>query len=297
MKFRASYQSDSALCDRVFSLLETTFPGVGQGRVNADRFGVPWEAGSTPFVVEDRGAVVAHVGLLEIPMRIEGRDVAAGGVHGVATHPQYRGRGYFRSLMEELLAYAAPRHDHLLLTTLHPEYFASFGFRTIAETIGVADDAQPPTTESRGIDLSDPNDLALIHRLIESRTPLSDDFGVGPERCCWGFVEFGSTIRYSDRWDVAAVAEVIDRTLRVYDVISRRVPSAAEIASMWAQPIDRTLFFVPTDKIAGPIRLLPHDLGGGPDAIEPGTSNWVMMVRGPGPKVWSPVFLPRSARC
>ena len=63
MTLRRNYAEDPTLGDQVFALLEVVFPGVGSGRRNGDGFGVSWESISTPFVVVDHGAVVAHVGL------------------------------------------------------------------------------------------------------------------------------------------------------------------------------------------------------------------------------------------
>jgi hypothetical protein len=248
-------------------------------------------------VIEEGDRVVAHVGLLEIPIRIMGRDLLVGGVHGAATDPRHRRQGHFRALFNQLAGFAGSRYEFLILTTLNPEFFVSFGFCVVPETIGVAGYPRRLASVARRLDFANGADLALIHRLIESRTPLSDRFGIGPEKCCWGFVEFGSIIRYAEAADVAVVGEVIDRTLRIYDVLGASVPGAAEIASMWEEPFDRILFFVPTDKIAGDIVTSPHDLSGGPDALEPGTANWVMMIRGPSSLPGPPIFLPRPARC
>ena len=99
---RHDYGREPDLGDRVFELLEATFPGVGIGRRNGAAFGALWESISTPFIVEDGPRVVAHVGLLPLPLHLMGERLVVGAVHGVATDSEFRRRGHFRDLMEEL---------------------------------------------------------------------------------------------------------------------------------------------------------------------------------------------------
>src|SRR5262245_9520682 len=99
----------------LFDLLEETFPGVDAARARAQEFGATWESVSTPFVVEERGRILSHVGLLSIPLVIDGRRVVVGGVHGVATRAELRRRGLYRSLMERLLPHADARNATLIL--------------------------------------------------------------------------------------------------------------------------------------------------------------------------------------
>jgi hypothetical protein len=117
---RASYGDEPALGDRVFELLEEPFPGISAARRGAERFGARWEDASTPFVVEVEGALVSHVGLLELPLRVGGHDLVAGGVHGVVTRRAEHRRGHYRRAMEAMLAHAADRYETLVITTLHP---------------------------------------------------------------------------------------------------------------------------------------------------------------------------------
>lgn len=297
MSYRASYRQDPGLCDRVFELLEVAFPGVSRGRRNGEAFGVPWELSSTPFVVRGGDRVVSHVGLLRLPLRIMGRDQVVGGVHGVATHPDFRRRGLFRGLLEELIAFAEPSLETLVLTTLHPEYFEAFGFRVIPEWIGRASPAVTAPISSRRLDLTTAADLAVVHSLIDRRAPVSDRLGVRGEKACWGFVEFGSTIKYAEALDVAVVAEQSGTTLRVYDVLATKMPSVDRIVGIWGEPIDQVLLFFATDAIAGPWVVEPQDLGGGAEALSPGDPNWVLMARGPFAAEGERIMLPRPARC
>ncbi len=291
------YQSDPTLGDRVFDLLDGVFPGVRAGRANGAAFGAPWESVSTPFVVEHSGRIVAHVGLMPMPLQVLGRTVRCGGVHGVATDSEHRRRGHFRRLLEELLRVAAARFDILLLTTVHREYFEPFGFRVVPESVFRLRSPVGGREPSRALDLARPEDGRLMHRLLDERIPVSDVLGIGPEKGCWAFYEYQSPIRFLPDADVAVVAELTGRTLRLYDVIGRSIPSIERIVAAFPGPVAEAVAYFTPDRLGGAWVPEPHDRSGGPDALEPGTPDLVFMVRGPFLAEGRPLMLPRPGRC
>lgn len=133
-RFQRAYADDANLKRRVFALLEVCFPGITQAEQHHSLpLGAPWEQVSTPFVYELGDVAITHIGVLSMPLVVQGRTVLAGGIHAVGTHPGYRRRGYYREVMAEVLQYCASRYDTLLLTTGQPELYAPFGFRVIPE--------------------------------------------------------------------------------------------------------------------------------------------------------------------
>ncbi len=293
-----AYHSDPTLCNRVFSLLEPIFPGVGQSRKGAEAFGARWEDVSTPFVVEQQGRIVCHVGLMPMPLWVAGSALRCGGVHGVAVEPAFRRRGHFRAAMESLLVEAESRFETLILTTVHREYFEPFGFRPVPESIfRCRSSIAPPGTESRMLDFRRPADLSLMHRLLEERTPVSNVLGVGAEKGSWAFYEYDSPIRYLPDLDVAVIAQQAGDTLRLYDVIGRSIPPLGAIVAAFSSRINEVVVYLSPDRLGGGFAPEPHDLTGGRDALEPGTPDFVLMVRGSFPAEGQPLMLPRPARC
>jgi len=299
MGARCSYADDASLGDRVFDLLDVVFPGIRAARAWGEAFGARWESASTPFVAQERGRVVAHVGLLPLPLAVLGRPVAAGAVHGVATHPGHRRRGLYRALMDELLGFAASRHETLVLTTSHPEYFEPFGFRVVPESVfraRVAAGARGGTT--RLLDLPGSGaDRELMHRLLDRRQPLSGVLGVGPERASWAFYEFRSAVRYLPGLDVAVVAERRGERLVLFDVVGPRVPSLSELLEHLGEDCAEVVACFAPDRLGGAFAAEPHDLAGGPLALQPGEAGWYFMARGPFAAEGRPLMLPRPARC
>lgn len=300
MGFRGSYSAEPALGDSVFDLLDVVFPGIRVARARGEEFGATWESVSTPFVGREAdGRVVAHVGLMSFPLTVGGQGVAAGAVHGVATHPERRRAGLYRALMEELLGYAAGRHETLVLTTSHPEYFEPFGFRVVPESIFRARlRPRAGRPAARLLDLPGrAEDRTLMRRLLEQRAPVSRLLGLGPELACWAFYEFHSPIRYLAELDVAVVAERRGDRLVLFDVVGPRVPSLDELLDGLGEAVDEVVACFATDRLGGPFEAEAHDLAGGPLALQPGEVGWVLMVRGPFAAEGRPLMLPRPARC
>jgi predicted N-acetyltransferase YhbS len=300
MTHRRSYQADPTLGDRVFDLLDAVWPGVPlrAARAGAEGLGAPWEEASTPFVVEDRGAVVSHVGLLPLPLFVGGREVVAGGVHGVATHPARRRRGHCRAIMDELLAWAEPRYETLVLTTAHPEYFQPFGFRVVSESAFARAVCRGRTsTRSRALDLGSADDRSIVRRLLGRRAPLSEILSAGREQAVWAFAEAGGALRYSAELDAVVAGETRGATLALFDVVAATVPSLQQVADSWPDPVEEVIAFFTPDRLATDFRPEPHDLRGGGRSMDVGVDNTCLMARGPFVPPGAAVMLGRPARC
>ncbi|MEH1808212.1 GNAT family N-acetyltransferase [Nostoc sp.] len=134
-RFKQSFSDDSSLSDKLFDLMEVIFPGISSLAECARKLGASWETASTPFIRFHDHIAITHVGVLKIPMQIMGQRLTVGGVHGVATRAEYRRRGYYREVMEEVLGYCDRLYETLVLTTPQPEFYLPFGFRVVEEHI------------------------------------------------------------------------------------------------------------------------------------------------------------------
>ena len=69
---------------------------------------VTWERPEhSIFVRDDTGRLVSHVGVLTRDATLDGTAVRIGGIGGVATHPDYRGRGYAAAGMQGAMDFFA----------------------------------------------------------------------------------------------------------------------------------------------------------------------------------------------
>jgi predicted N-acetyltransferase YhbS len=78
------------------------------------------------------GEVVAHVAALPYILRYGAATVTFGGVGGVCSHPDHRGKGYVAAVMRDAIPYMQARGDHLsLLVTGWADLYTRFGYHTL----------------------------------------------------------------------------------------------------------------------------------------------------------------------
>lgn len=284
-----SFVKNPTLSERLFDLLDTVFPGLRQVADNARALGAPWESVSTPFIIREGTRVLSHVGVIELSLIVLGEKVTVGSIHGVATHPDYRRRSYFRQVIEEALQYCGQRYATQILTTEHPEYFQPFGFRVVQEhgfTIRLQSVGR--RNGLRSLDPHDTQDSVLLHRLLETRAPVSQIVGVVNEKAVFCFNEGSRPLYYAEDLDVMLCLEQEEAHLTLFDVVGPQIPSLLAIVQSMSQPIEEVSLCFSPDRLAVQAEAKPylfeHD---GPSYF---------MVRGPFAAEGYPFSLPRSAR-
>ena len=287
MKF--AFGDDPNLSERLFDLLETVFPGLRQAAHNAGALGATWESVSTPFLCVEEGRVVSHVGVIELTLVLLEQRVTVGTVHAVATHPDYRRRGYYRKLMEELLQYSENRYDTLVLTTENPEYYTPFGFRSIGEHCFTVKCSSPGGADGlRTLNKQDESDVSTLQRLLETREPVSQVVGVVNESAVFCFNEGGRPLNYAEDLDTIICMELEGTRLRLFDLVAPNIPPLDALLERIPYPVEEVVAYFATDRLAAEAVakscVLDHD---GPSYL---------MVRGPFAAEGHAFTLPRSAR-
>jgi predicted N-acetyltransferase YhbS len=268
----------------LFGRVWRTLPAAAE---RAGALGFRWTDVSTPFVRWDgRYRAIAHVGVIEVPLVLEGRRVRVGSVHAVCTDPDLRGRGLCRALLEEALAFCDARYETVMLTTLIPDLYAKFGFRTLQEHAYAralsSSRSAPAMPALRGLSADVPDDVALLRRLLAERVAVSTRVGsreagtvlVVALLLTWG--DF-SRVHYHEALDVVTVHEVHDRTLVLYDVVGRTIPPIDRLTE--SLDADRVVVLFPPERLGDGFVAEPWDpartqsLGYGDDTV--------LMARGP----------------
>jgi GNAT superfamily N-acetyltransferase len=288
--FLCHYRDNPDLLRQIFELLDLAFPGLSlsvQERA-ARPLGCHWEEVSTPFVYWDGERPVSHVGVLEIPMVLEGREVRVGGVHAVCTHPDFRGRGLYKTLMAEVMSWCEDRYQTLVLTTSQSFLYEPFGFRVMPECRFTGLLAGVPEGQGvRQFDFGRARDVALLRRVLSARAPVSLFLGIVREQAVFTFNEALRPLHYSDKLDVVLSLEIEGTTLRLFDVVGKKPPHLFEIVEMVPTPIERVEVYFCPDQLGGNLTPESHILSG----------DDLLMVRGRFLPEGKPFMLPRSARC
>lgn len=125
--------------------------------------------------------LAANLTAFALPMVIDGRAVRAAGLQSGAVRPELRGLGLFRDLIEKALSWCDDEgFEAVLLYTDKPGLYERHGFAALPQSrflaeIGVTSNAIAPP---RRIALGDPDDLAMIQKMLATRKPVSDRFAV-----------------------------------------------------------------------------------------------------------------------
>ena len=276
--------------ERVLALIDRVWPGFGERIVRAGRLGFAWESVSTPFVALDGERVIAHVGVLEVPIVVAGRSQVVGGIHAVATDPDHRGRGHARALLTEAIEHCRPRFETLVLTTAIPRFYERLGFRPVREHAfrgRVAPRPAPPAGEVRPLSLDDPGDVALLRRLLAARAPVSCRLGPVEPGTIFGIaclLQAGrpEILHYVAPLDAVVACERRGPVLMLHDVVSAVIPRLPALLEWLGEGVEEVLTLFTPDRVGGP--LVPQ-----PGPIE-------LMVLGPLAVEGLPMMLPPYSR-
>lgn len=241
----------------VFELLERVWPRLATAIPTSARLGARWQEMSTPFTETIEGRVVAHAGVLEVPLVLDGRAVVAAGVHAVCTAPDARGRGHARRVLEAALAHAS-RYDTILLHANDAALYRKFGFRDVEQVAFVSPVPRGPKTASmRRLADTRTDDVALVHAAFAERTPVSHVLGIGGAGPLFVMDEVLGCGGFARLWHAADLDAIIacdlddEHVLQIYDVVARELPTIADIVARVPGRVDTVeLLFVP-DRVGG----------------------------------------------
>ena len=290
----------SAVDPGVASLLGRVWPALPTAIERAGALGFHWTAVSTPFLRREAGRAVAHVGVIEQPLIVAGERRRIGFIHGVCTDPAHRRRGHAHALMEAALAHCRGRSATQVLTTQIPDFYAAFGFRPVREHAFSRPVPAGRRAPGRGGQaLSDgPDDVRRLHRLLESRRPVSERLATCEDGTVFVFallLTWGelSRARYHAELDVITVHAVHGRTLVLYDVVGAAIPPLDALVAAIGEDVDRVVTLFVPDRLGDGFTAEPWDAA---RAAALGDHDFVdVMVRGPL-DVPEPFMLPALAR-
>lgn len=264
--------ADPAERAALFRVLATAFPRLPQRVEVAARLGWSWDEMTTPFVTRVDGRLVSHVGVLEHPVRLAGRERPVAGIHAVCTDPAHRRRGHYRAAMEEALAFVDGRWSAAKLHTDQPWLYEPFGFRAVPQhRFRLARSGGA----GRGRAVAEA-DLATVKGLLAARAPVSDLFASRDPGWLFGIDVVLRTGGLGNLFLVDAprmlvACEVVEGVLRVHDVVAAERPSLDDVLAAAPAPYCAVELWMPADRLA-------------PDAAPlPSAGEDLLMVRGDWP--------------
>ncbi|OAB26823.1 hypothetical protein PMSD_24615 [Paenibacillus macquariensis subsp. defensor] len=172
--------------------------------------------------------VIANVSVSKMDVVINGLNKKAIQIGTVITHPDYRGKGLSRALMNHVLDIYEQDCDifFLFANSSAIEFYPKFGFESFGESQFKLK-FNPTLREDstlRKLNCSNEEDLECIKRIVASRRPISEQFGVSNNLGIFMFHAikvFPESIYYAQEDDAIIVYQQEGHTLHLYDVVSQ----------------------------------------------------------------------------
>ena len=285
---RRDYRAEPGLLDRVFRLLETAWPGITEVRDRAAGYGCDW-AESIPFVAEEDGEVVGHVGLLELAYMVDGVPLRAAGIHAVTTRDDHRGRGIARRLLTEAVAHGERDHPTLVLFADLAGVYEPHGFRIVPRHRFTGRWEGAPRDRGPRLRKADPEseaDRRFVREVLARRIPVSRRLGAGPDPLCFGFFAANRVPWLAPDDGLVVYAREGDGETVLEDVVA-------------SAPVERDAILAGIGAPAGPVRYMftPDLLDPDAEAVRLPEDEDLCMVRGAWIDPAVRVDLPISGWC
>jgi predicted N-acetyltransferase YhbS len=250
------YPDDPNLRSEVAELLGRIWTKLPAAVARAQAWGADWFEVSTPFVQYEAGRIAAHVGVLEIPVVLDGERRTVAGIHAVCAHSDHRGRGHVRAAMERALAWVDARYETAVLWANDPAIYGRFGFVAQEESIFVGPVQGGPASGLRPLRLDQPEEVAFLREHLADRGAVSREIAA----CEPGWLELidlalwtpGPSLAYLPELECIVVYAVRERFLDLYDVIAREIPTLKDIAARLGERIDTAIVYFSPDLLAAP---------------------------------------------
>lgn len=236
-------------------LLEESFPGIKDNIKRCETLGFRWEGGGRLFVKEEKGKAICHVGYYESPALIEGNWYQIGALHAICTQSSYRNQGHASQLILEALNWAEKRCSMVILFTELPSFYTRLSFREIQEyRFHLPCKPRQGNRELRQIQM--PNDRELFLRCFQEREPVSYRFWIQDNGTVASFNTLFATyptfwsLYYSPSIDGLLSFVIEDKTLHLFDVVAKKIPSLELILDHIQSPIENIYFYFPPDRLS-----------------------------------------------
>lgn len=218
----------------------------------------PWINGGygqnhIPYTMFDGEMAVANVSCNKMEIMCDGNAVKCIQIGTVMTHPDYRGRGLCRQLMEEVLADFTDRQCVFLFANKTvTDFYPLFGFEK-ADYYTFTKGIVSKKGDFYRLDMDNPADVALLKRCYNETNPFSrlqaiKDFDLLMFYCS-SFMK--KRVYYSPAMDAVVIMDTDGNEVTIYDIycdknkdidkiVSMAVPSTATKVVFGFSPADRS---------------------------------------------------------
>ncbi len=217
-----------------------------------------WDSTCICYSYVNHDEVIANVSVSKLNMLIEDQEVLALQIGTVMTHPEYRGKGLARKLMEYVLNEYESKCDlmYLFANKNVLNFYPKFGFEKVGQCRFSIDISNKSYREERKLiqlNISRKDDLEIIRRLSQRRVPISKKLSVKNDQSIFGWYclnTFKDNLYYLEKEEIIFIYKAEGEILHLYDVVSDRELELESILDKIASSAMKKVIFYFTPNIA-----------------------------------------------
>ncbi|ELA6045023.1 GNAT family N-acetyltransferase [Listeria monocytogenes] len=186
----------------------------------------------------DNNEVISNVSINKMNLIYQGENYSALQIGTVMTHPNYRGQGLAKNLLNHVIAKYEDQYDFLYLfandTVL--DFYPKFGFERIEESSFTVDacNLKKKASKLKKLNPDNKTDFQLISRIVSERAPLSNILDVKESEDLLMFyvlIALKNELYYLEELDVIVLMEQKGTDLYVLDILSTKKLDVVEVLS------------------------------------------------------------------
>ncbi|EAF3051009.1 GNAT family N-acetyltransferase [Listeria monocytogenes] len=186
----------------------------------------------------DNNEVISNVSINKMNLIYQGENYSALQIGTVMTHPNYRGKGLAKNLLNHVIAKYEDQYDFLYLfandTVL--DFYPKFGFERIEESSFTVDacNLKKKASKLKKLNPDNKTDFQLISRIVSERAPLSNILDVKESEDLLMFyvlIALKNELYYLEELDVIVLMEQEGTDLYVLDILSTKKLDVVEVLS------------------------------------------------------------------
>lgn len=182
--------------------------------------------------------VISNVSINKMNLIYQGENYSALQIGTVMTHPNYRGQGLAKNLLNHVIAKYEDQYDFLYLfandTVL--DFYPKFGFERIEESSFTVDacNLKKKASKLKKLNPDNKTDFQLISRIVSKRASLSNILDVKESEDLLMFyvlIALKNELYYLEELDVIVLMEQEGTDLYVLDILSTKKLDVVEVLS------------------------------------------------------------------
>lgn len=221
-KIIENYRNNEIMRNEFHNFISKVFPSISFKEWYSKGF---WTENYIPFSIIESGKLISSASATFMNTLVKGKKCKAIQLGAVGTLPEYRNRG----LSHDLINYVIKRYkDEVHFFFLHAnetvlEFYPKFGFRSVKETVFVAESSFPESKYlARKLNIEIDSDYLLLQDIINNRQILTKIFGAED----YGFITmwhvlnfYQDNLYYLEKENVIVIKEEKNNTVHIVDVI------------------------------------------------------------------------------